>query len=286
MMTNIAVLYSGLEAEAGAVSFAGAVAKSLHAGASCHYAASTLALLDAEQKKRYRALMELNGFDVAQGFLDEQYRAQLVARAKAAAESFHAVAAAKDVSWGDEIDLSQDPDQALTNIGFLHDMVVASFALSPGVLDLLTKRVLFTAGGALALIEKAPRSAMLEEATMVVAWKPAAASKHALRYALPLLKKAKKVYLASIEEDGYPAMSPTAQDMAEYLMNVHGCAAEAFALRAADTVQAPLADFYAEVGGDLLVMGAYSQSRLQELFFGSFTKFFLQQRSCNLLLAH
>ncbi|MBI4694988.1 MAG: universal stress protein [Gammaproteobacteria bacterium] len=286
MMTNIAILYSGLDAEAGAVSFAGAVAKSLNAGASCHYAASTLALLDAEQKNQYRSLMELNGFDVAQGFLNEQYRAQLAEKAKEASASFHALAAAKDVSWGPEVDLSVDPDLALTNVGFVHDMVVASFSLSPGVLDLLTKRVLFTAGGSLALIEKPLRSATLEESTMVVAWKPAAASKHALRYSLPLLKKAKKVYIASIEEEGYPGMSPTAQDMADYLMNVHNCAAEAFALRAADTVQAPLADFYEQVGADLLVMGAYSQSRLQELFFGSFTKYFLQHRNCNLMLAH
>jgi len=57
-------------------------------------------------------------------------------------------------------------------------------------------------------------------------------------------------------------------------------------LQAADDPALQLAELYAELGADLLVMGAYSHSRLKRLFFGDFTGHFLKQRPCNLLLAH
>ena len=121
---------------------------------------------------------------------------------------------------------------------------------------------------------------------MVFAWKPSASAKHALRYALPLFRKARQVYLVAIEEDGEPAAVPSVQDMADYLMNVHSVATSPMLLRAADDPSRQLADLYREVGADLLVMGAYSHSRLQRLFFGGFTRHFLKKRDCNLLLAH
>ncbi|HNR00056.1 MAG TPA: ABC transporter substrate-binding protein, partial [Trueperaceae bacterium] len=85
-----------------------------------------------------------------------------------------------------------------------------------------------------------------------------AAAKHALRYALPMMRKAATVHLVSIDEEGAPKSVPSAQQIADYLMEVHCVSVQASGLRAADSPPEQLAEFYAEVGADMLVMGAYS----------------------------
>jgi nucleotide-binding universal stress UspA family protein len=44
--------------------------------------------------------------------------------------------------------------------------------------------------------------------------------------------------------------------------------------------------FHLAQKADLLVMGAYSHSRLRQLVFGGFTRHFLDRKSCNLFLSH
>jgi nucleotide-binding universal stress UspA family protein len=171
-------------------------------------------------------------------------------------------------------------------VGYLHDMVVASFEISAPVRDMAIERVLVGAGAPLALVAHPPRAARLEEMAMVYAWKPSASAKHALRYALPLLRRARQVYLVAIEEEGEALAVPSVQEIADYLMNVHSVATSPMLVTAADNPALQLENLYRDVGADLLVLGAYSHSRLRQLVFGGFTRHFLLRRGCNLLLAH
>jgi nucleotide-binding universal stress UspA family protein len=278
MLTNVAVLYSGSGAEQPALGFAAAVADGLGASVACRYACDTLSMLDADQRAEYRALIEVQGIEVAQDYLRKAYTTQRDAHAAAASAGFHQLPESKH--------LLDDPRPPLAALGYLHDMVIGAYGLSEPVLQHAIEQVLVASGSPLALIGHAPREPELSQMAMLFAWKPSAAARHALRYALPLFRKARKVYLVAIEEDSEPVAVPSVQDMADYLMNVHSVATSPMLLRAADDPALQLADLYREVGADLLVMGAYAHSRLQRLFFGGFTRHFLKKRDCNLLLAH
>ena len=286
MLTNVAVLYSGEPAEQAALAFSAAVADGLGASVACRFAADMLSLLTADQRAAYRALIEVDGLNRAQAYLASAYDSQRAAHAAAAAAAFRQSAVSSHLIWGDALDLREDTPATLARLGYLHDMIVGSFDLSPAVIQHAIEQVLIAAGAPLALIAHAPRAASLEQMAMVFAWKPSAAAKHALRYALPLFRKARQVYLVAIEDDNEPTAQPSVQDIADYLMNVHSVATSPMVLRAADDPVQQLSDLYAELGADLLVMGAYSHSRLKRLFFGDFTSHFLKKRPCNLLLAH
>ncbi len=286
MLTNVALLYAGAPAEQGALAFSAAVADGLDASVACRYAADMLSLLTPDQRAEYRALIEVDGLTRAQDYLEQAYAQQRAAHAEQAQAAYRQSSAAGHLVWGDALDLRGDTRHVFAAMGYTHDMVVGSFDLPPGVLQPAIEQVLIAAGAPLALIGHAPRAASLAEMTMVYAWKPSAAAKHALRYALPLFRKARQVYLVSIEDEGEPATQPSVQHLADYLMNVHSVATSPLVLPAADSPAQQLVDLYKDVGADLLVMGAYSHSRLQRLFFGDFTGHFLKKRHCNLLLAH
>lgn len=286
MLTNVALLYAGAPAEQGALAFAAAVADGLDASVACRFAADMLSLLSADQRAEYRALIEVDGLNRAQDYLTRAYESQRQAHAEAAQAAYRQSAAASHLVWGEPLDLRGDARHVFAAMGYTHDMVVGGFDLPPAVLQPAIEQVLIAAGAPLALIADAPKAASLDQMAMVYAWKPSAAAKHALRYALPLFRKARQVYLVAIEDDmGSPSV-PSVQDIADYLMNVHSVQTSPMVLAAADSPALQLVDLYKDVGADLLVMGAYSHSRLQRLFFGDFTSHFLKKRPCNLLLAH
>lgn len=286
MLTNVAVLYSGDPAEQAALAFSAAVADGLGASVACRFAADMLSLLSADERAEYRALIEVDGLKRAQAFLTRAYEQERAAHAETAIAAFKRTASASHLIWGEALDLRDDAATVMARLGYMHDMIVGSFDLSPAVVQYAIEQVLIAAGAPLALIAHAPRAASLEQMAMVYAWKPSASAKHALRYALPLFRKARQVYLVAIEDAGEPTAQPSVQDIADYLMNVHSVATSPMVLRAADSPALQLANLYQEVGADLLVMGAYSHSRLKRLLFGDFTSHFLKKRPCNLLLAH
>lgn len=286
MAANMTVLYGGEPAEAPALDFTALLATGLDARAECRFTRDPLAALTVEQRNDYRNLVEMSGWNQAHAYLVETSQAKVRELSAAVSEGFHKLPASAHIAWGTPVDLSDRAHTELTTLGFTRDLLVASFNLNDGVRDALVQRVLLGAGAPVSLVAHAPAAQRLEDATLVVAWKPSAAAKHVLRYALPLMRKAAKVHLVAIEEDGAPKTVPSAQEIADYLLDVHCVSVQASGLRAADSPPEQLADFYREVGADLLVMGAYSMSRLQEMFFGGFTKYFLSRRPCNLLLAH
>ena len=286
MLTNVALLYSGAPAEQAALAFSAMIADGLGASVACRYAADMLSMLSAAQRAEYRALVEVDGLHLAQDYLMKAYEGQRAVHVEAAQAAYRQSSSASHLIWGEPLDLRGDNRHVFATMGYLHDMIIGGFDLPAAVLEPMIEQVLIGAGAPLALIAHAPRAATLEQMAIVYAWKPSASAKHALRYALPLFRKAGKVYLVAIEEETAAPTVPSVKDIADYLMNVHSVATSPMVLKAADSPSLQLADLYQEVGADLLVMGAYSHSRLQRLFFGDFTSHFLKKRPCNLLLAH
>lgn len=284
-MSNITVLYSGTPREVAAVQFATTVATGLGVGAQCRFVATVRSILDAEQWRDYQMVVGLEGFTVARPMLEQEYREQLTERVATAETAFKMLPEARAMTWGSSIDLERTREPDLAGLGYAHDLMVAGFDTDPVVSDLLIKRILLDGGGPIALV-KDPPSTTLAGATVILAWKPGAAAKRAMQSALPILRAVRRVCVVSIAETGEPPIAPDAHEIVDYLRNGHHVNAEALALRAADSPQLQLTELYREIGAALLVMGGFSHSWLEELLFGGFTKYFIANRCCNLLLAH
>jgi nucleotide-binding universal stress UspA family protein len=124
--------------------------------------------------------------------------------------------------------------------------------------------------------------------TIAIAWKEKAEAARAVSAAMPLLTRAKKVIVLSIEEHrgDTAACAASAEHLAAQLsryeihVQAHGIAAEA---RNAANVLVSKAN---ELGADLIVSGAYSHSRARELVFGGFTRSLMTACDIPVLLLH
>jgi nucleotide-binding universal stress UspA family protein len=122
---------------------------------------------------------------------------------------------------------------------------------------------------------------------IVVGWKESREARRAVRDALALLKSAKEVTIATIEEPGQSAGdSGPLDDVAAYLIR-HGVSINAtITRRFAGSVSEGLATIAGEKAADLIVTGGYGRSRVSEWIWGGVTRDLLG--SCRLccLLSH
>jgi nucleotide-binding universal stress UspA family protein len=119
----------------------------------------------------------------------------------------------------------------------------------------------------------------------IVAWNSSREAARAIQDALPLLSVSASVtvLLVNPEED---ADIEAADNLAVHLTR-HGLNAKKLVVReeilaVSDTVLAQVA----KLGADLLVMGAYSHSRLREMVLGGVTRDVLRNMSVPVLMAH
>jgi nucleotide-binding universal stress UspA family protein len=118
---------------------------------------------------------------------------------------------------------------------------------------------------------------------IAVAWRATVPGVHALAGAMPLLERAGKATVITVDE-GHTAADPG--DIAAYLGH-HGVHADTRHVKAGgrEAGQAILEEA-AAAGADMLVMGAYAHSRLRQLILGGVTSTVLSSASLPLLLAH
>jgi nucleotide-binding universal stress UspA family protein len=120
--------------------------------------------------------------------------------------------------------------------------------------------------------------------TAVIAWDGGLQGARALRGAAPLLAGCSAVHVVTVsdgEGNEFPATDPL-----RYLAR-HGITAELHEVAKSGSVEATIAAEVARLGASLLVMGAYSHTRLREFVFGGVTRHFLNlMAGPALLLAH
>jgi nucleotide-binding universal stress UspA family protein len=131
----------------------------------------------------------------------------------------------------------------------------------------------------------APRvSPMTIGKRVLVAWNRSASSAHAVRSALPLMRHADAVTLFMIETGAKAGPEP--DELAGYL-SLHGVAAEVKLVpQSGAKVSATLLKEAAEMSADLMVMGAFSHSRLREFVLGGVTKDILAAAEVPVLMSH
>ena len=120
--------------------------------------------------------------------------------------------------------------------------------------------------------------------TVVIAWNGSTETARTVAFAGPLLRRAKKIVVLTVE--GWAVSGPSGEQLALSLRR-NEVAAEAVHVQPGrrSSGEAILAETIAR-GGDLLVKGAYTQSRLRQMIFGGATAHVLAAATMPVLMAN
>lgn len=119
---------------------------------------------------------------------------------------------------------------------------------------------------------------------VLVAWNGSTEQAHTHAFALPLLKMAEEVTVLAVEGGMTPG--PSAEQAAQHLRR-NGVKAEALIVKpGARSTGEVILDQAAALGCDLLVKGAFTQSRLRQMMFGGATRHILAKATLPVLMAH
>ncbi len=271
-----------------ALAFAAALAQGLDGEAEAVFASKSLTLLDAAQRHDVGDVLIKQGYGASQDLLDELYLKQYHEREKSVAAWFEGKRAGLRDSgrlvWRESLELFGESAEQIRDECLFHDITVASFDLGTTVFDDVVTGALFSTARPLVLIRAFEPGRKLSDLTITLAFKPSPPMLRAQWDALPLLKLAKRVLLVGVEE-GDSNYDASLVRFSKYLGG-HGVSCEHFNLTDPGDPAAKLEAFHFAQKSDLLVMGAYSHSRLTQLVFGGFTRHFLSRANCNLFLAH
>jgi nucleotide-binding universal stress UspA family protein len=187
-----------------------------------------------------------------------------------------ALSAAFHVETGREADW-------VTVYGRTSDLVVASRwddgALAPSTLEaalLETGRPLLIPG---------PGAAPTPDAIarMAIAWKPVQQAARAVAFAMPLLRRATEIIVATVEEE---ADDRDEIDRLIRYLGWHGLNAAIARMRPGPDGAAATLLSGIEGRADLLVMGGYGHNRVRQWVFGGFTQHVLADAPLPVLMAH
>jgi len=132
----------------------------------------------------------------------------------------------------------------------------------------------------------APPSPQLQMGTNVlIAWNCSTEQARTTAFAMPILKRASRVVVLTVE-GGAAVPGPTGQQLCRYLQS-NGVPAKPLTvgLNGRLTGEAVL-EHASALGCDLLIKGAYTQSRLRQFIFGGTTRYILSNATLPVLMAH
>jgi nucleotide-binding universal stress UspA family protein len=122
---------------------------------------------------------------------------------------------------------------------------------------------------------------------IMIAWNGGPAVSRVIAFAMPLISRAKQVYIAvcNPELEGIDAGSEPGADLATYLARHHRNV-EVVRHGANDDADVALAKLASETGADLMLAGAFGHSRLHEWVLGSTTRGLIENTRIPLMMTH
>ena len=166
--------------------------------------------------------------------------------------------------------------------GSAYDLIVVARADASNAARPMVEAALFGTGCPVLVAPPKPPKAICEH--VVIGWNRGVPAAHAVRYAMPFLEIAARVEIFSVATGSKKGAS--AQEIARYLA-WHGTRAEInCASPDQRSVGETLLSKARESGADLLVLGAFSQSRIRRLVLGGVTDYVLRYAEIPVLMAH
>jgi nucleotide-binding universal stress UspA family protein len=176
-------------------------------------------------------------------------------------------------------------DERIANRGRVVDLIVmgqpSDEAIHPSLLT-LHAAIFETGRPVLMLPANAPD---VVGKNVVIAWNGAAEAANAVAGAMPLIAGAGKVTILSVDTE--KSVSRIGGEALAYYLGCHGVAAEC---RSVNAEKAPvgqvITNFCSETGADLLIMGAFTHSRLIQVILGGVTRYVIANASVPVLMIH
>ncbi len=176
-------------------------------------------------------------------------------------------------------------DYFVGSYGRLFDLIVlARPGYNPRGSRMTTlEAALFESGKPVLIAPPAPRPEI--GTNVLIAWNRSTEQARTNALAMPILKRAKRVVVLTVE-GGAAVAGPTGEQLCDYLQ-LNGVPAKPMSvgLDGRLTGEAVLAHAKA-LGCDLLIKGAYTQSRLRQFMFGGPTRYILSNATLPVLMAH
>ncbi|MBT3237595.1 MAG: universal stress protein [Rhodospirillaceae bacterium] len=175
-------------------------------------------------------------------------------------------------------------DEVTAEMGRLADLIVVSRPTedSPPNLGQILNAALFETGRPVLV---APPTQVGEFGRKIaISWNGSAEASRAVAAAIPLIQRSEGVVILSADSD--KTSSDIAPKLADYF-NWHGVTAEIRSMKESGAqIGAALLAESAVVGADMLVMGAYTHSRMRQLILGGVTRHILAEATLPVLMAH
>ncbi len=190
--------------------------------------------------------------------------------------------AAATVAWREE---TGTEEECMARYGRVSDIIIVGRppADDSGASIVVFETALFDTGKAVIVVPPGPLQAPIVGTPAVIFWTGSAEAAHAVSSALPLLTAAETVAVIASSTGGKPTDTGP---LVEYLA-WHGVKAQTRdPLPITPTAGGELLTSAKREGAGLLVMGAYTQSRLRQLIYGSVTKHVLTRTILPVLMAH
>ncbi len=191
--------------------------------------------------------------------------------------------AAATLSWSWQKEAPSGHDY-VGSYGRVFDMIVLARPgpewQSPSMITL--ESALFESGRPVLIAPPTPPRSLAKN--VLIAWNCSTEQARTTADAMPFLRQADRVTIATVE--GATVAGPSGEQMARTL-KANGVSAEPITLKSrkggAGEVLLSKAD---ELGCDLIVKGAYTQSRLRQMIFGGTTRHILANAKLPVLMAH
>lgn len=172
----------------------------------------------------------------------------------------------------------------LGSYGRVFDVTVVSKPLStsdrPRMATL--EAALFESGRPVLVAPPRPLATLGEN--ILIAWNGTPEAARTVSFALPLLQRAREVAVATLEGGQDP--EPDGERLARYL-RLNGIVCQVRRVDpGSDSRGAAFLAEAARLGSDLVVKGAYTQSRLSQMIFGGATRHIVTETAIPVLLAH
>lgn len=218
---------------------------------------------------------------------------QAAERADKCRQAFDAACARHGIAWAtapcpgpsaEWLDHTGREEEEVARRGRLHDLVVVGRPVEGAdTPSLLTLNAALMESGKPILLAP-PKTPASIGRRVAVAWNGSAEAGRAVACAVPLLARADQVTILSMAEDERTTIAP-AGDVAAFLA-WHGITAQCKVIAAGAQAGHALLDQCRADDVDLLVMGAYTHSRLRQLILGGVTRHVLGHAELPCLMSH
>jgi nucleotide-binding universal stress UspA family protein len=219
----------------------------------------------------------------------EMERERAVERAETALTVFEAEAKNAGISYACR-SLGAIPADAANSIGAMARLYDLCIVLQPesGQASFdndLPREILFQSGGPVLFLPHIFRGAF-KARRIGICWDGSRTSARALRDAEPFLKQAEQIVIITVNEGDTVPGEASSDNVARHLARL-GLSTQTISLSASRSeIQPVILSLAADEGLDLLVMGGYGHSRLQESFLGGVTRSMLEAMTVPTLMSH